>query len=117
MSLDSAKNTLYHEIGHCFDKNHQYSNSQEFKGNHIDDDKYLSSIHLTEKQKSISPYILGLIEDYEKNVGDPTFDAKAAREKIFSEIFAESIKKILLKDSGIENFHKNKYEYINTIIN
>lgn len=116
LSLDCAKDILYHEIAHCFDKNHKYSNVEVFRRKYFEDDNRLSSMHLTENQRRVSRYTQKLCQRYNKNKNNSDFDKEKAKESFFAEIFADAVKKILMKDSRIEKLHKKKYEYINSII-
>ena len=117
LSLECAKDVLYHEIAHCFDKNHKYSNVEVFRRKYFEDDNRLSGMRLRENQRRVSGYTQKLCQRYKKNKNNPDFDKEKAKESFFAEIFADSVKKILKGDSRITILHEKKYEYINSIIN
>ena len=115
LSLNLAIYNMYHEIGHCFNKRQRYSRDFKFRKSHQKDYNDLSSYSrfYTETQKNVSGYVLGLIERLGKTrnkLSDKEIEHLTNR--IYSEIFAESIREILLKSNFIENVHINKYEYL-----
>lgn len=110
LSVDDARSTLYHEIGHCFDGEYlQYSMSKQFRGGYLFDYKKLSdsNLHFTEQQKYISEYSYDKVVEYQK--GECVYD------EVFAEDFAECIKFLLLKKSRL-NVFGHKSEFINSII-
>ena len=45
------------------------------------------------------------------------YSKQKAKERFFAELFADSVKKILMKDDGLKNLHEKKYTYLNSILN
>ncbi len=119
LSVTDAMYNLYHEIGHCFDKNYRFSKNINFRKSHMKDYSEMSnpSRHFTDNQRNISSYVNDKIND----LGE-TYENLSAEDRtkylnsIYSELFAECIRELLYKHNIVMQIHKNKYDYIDNII-
>lgn len=119
ISTEDAKEIMFHEIGHCFDKNYKFSKDQNFRNSHDEDYSNLSNPdkHLTDNQKNISKYVNDKIVELKENYNKLSVEERSKHlDKYYGELFAESIKELLNENTFVIQMHKNKYMYINNII-